>query len=371
MKSISFLFVFIISFTLSILILKFFFDKRINFSEYALGEQTVSSFAKDSLGNSIHISEIDSVGLNKLHNFIRKLPKKKTVLILGNSQSHSINQKQNGQINYIEILSKRLKEHKIFGNTYPNASIQDFFISYSFLNSKFPIEAIVIPIFLDDLREINGIESQFYQGLIDEKFRIFPNNNYLTNKINNTFLKSSTVVSNTKTSQDKSEKYINDLLLNKTHFWYNRESANGYLFAKLFQFRNFIFNIDASTKRTMLPERYNDNLKALELLVYSAKLHNIKTFLYIPPIRHDFNIPYDLDQYDQLKKYLIALTKKYPEYLFLKDFDNIVPSQYFGLKLSGSLTKKKLEPDFMHFQYQGHKIISDSILNFLNSNGIK
>ena len=75
-------FVFIISFTHSTLTLKYFFNKRRNFSEYALGEQTVSYFAKDSLGNSIHISAIDSVGLNKLYNFSRKLPKKKTILIL-------------------------------------------------------------------------------------------------------------------------------------------------------------------------------------------------------------------------------------------------------------------------------------------------
>jgi hypothetical protein len=376
MKSKSFFILLIISFIVSLLILKYSFSKKVNFSEFALGEQTVTYFAQDSLNNNIHISSIDSVAYQNINSFKSIEPDKEVLLILGNSQSHTINQKNHNEVNYIELLSRQIKDYKVFATTFPNASMQDFYITYSYLKLKFNLNAILIPVFLDDMRENNGITYEFYPQLVLEKF-IIPNNNnnLLTHKLNNSFsnlidinLKKSI---NLQTLQEKSEDYLNEFLTKRTNTWENREYANGYLLGQLFELRNLIFNVKATTIRKMLPDRYLNNMNALNLIISDAIKNNIQIFLYTPPIRHDFQIPYDLNEYEKLKNTLKNITDKNPNFIKYKDFDTIIASNFFGYKLSSNFLKQKLETDFMHFQYKGHQILSDSLRAYLNTNSIK
>ena len=53
-------------------------------------------------------------------------------------------------------------------------------------------------------------------------------------------------------------------------------------------------------------------------------------------------------------------------FIQFRDFSDIVPSSFFGTKESTTLNNDK-ELDFMHFRFQGHKILADYINNYLDS----
>jgi len=45
----------------------------------------------------------------------------------------------------------------------------------------------------------------------------------------------------------------------------------------------------------MIPQRYDDNIEALKYLLIECKKDNVKVLLYIPPIRKDVPLPYQLE----------------------------------------------------------------------------
>jgi hypothetical protein len=373
------LFLFGISTLFAILILKLNFSKVTDLTTFALGTKTVTYYAKDKYKNIIHISAIDSIGEKAFLNSWAKSGKKNVILFLGNSQTHSINQKKKGEVNYIELLDKNFNNHKVFANTFANASLQDFLISYNYWKSILPVKILVIPVFLDDMRELNGISYNFFPILISNKFNLVNIENNLIKKINLSFyniyekeLKSKNPNQIEQIStQDIVEKRLNLLFDRNFDFWNNRKNAQGILFSKLYELRNTIFNIKATTIRPMMPSRYSDNISALDLIVKDAKKNKIKVFLYIPPIRNDFEKPYVPEEYTKLKNELQQIANNSEGAVYFKDFDNIVPGNYFGYKESTSLGRQTYEIDFMHFQYKGHLILSDSLSLYLQKNGIQ
>ena len=106
---------------------------------------------------------------------------------------------------------------------------------------------------------------------------------------------------------------------------------------------------------------------ALDLIIEDAALNKINLFLYIPPIRNDVKLPYDIDDYNKFKNEIEHKSKRYDQFIYYDDFSEIVPSIFFGLKSSTTLNNKKEEIDFMHFQFKGHKILGETLLNFYNS----
>ena len=158
---------------------------------------------------------------------------------------------------------------------------------------------------------------------------------------------------------------------NNWNVWNNRKNAQGILFGKLYELRNTIFNIKATTVRRMIPDKYADNMTALDLIIKDAQKNDIKLFLYVPPIRNDVEKPYDPKEYRLFKSQIQDIVNKYPNTVFFKDYDNIVPGKYFGHKASTSLGKQTEELDFMHFQFTGHSILFDSLSVYLLNNGIR
>ncbi len=379
MKPIYKILLFGVSTLFSILILKFNFSKVDDLSTFALGTQTVTYYAKDRYMNPIHISAIDSIGERIFVNSWVKTGKKNVILILGNSQTHSVNQKKISEVNYVELLDRNFNDHKVLANTFANASLQDFFISYNYWKSILPIKILVIPVFLDDMRELNGISYNFFPNLVTNKFRFANNDNKLTQKLNKSFsdiyeeeLKSKNFNQNDQLStQEIVEKKLNIKFETNFEFWNNRKNAQGILFSKLYELRNTVFNIKATTIRPMMPSRYSDNIAALNLIVKDARQNNIKVFLYIPPIRNDFEKPYIPNEYIKLKNELQQMANNLEGTVYYEDFDNIIPGKYFGYKESTSLGRQTHEIDFMHFQYMGHRILSDSLSLYLQKNGIR
>jgi len=106
-------------------------------------------------------------------------------------------------------------------------------------------------------------------------------------------------------------------------------------------------------------------MDALNLLLNECKHNGVKVLLYIPPIRSDVTLPYQLDLYNQFKKDIIKICDNEKNNFFYADFDTIIPGYLWGYKASTNLLDKR-EVDYMHFKYKGHQILADSIYKHLS-----
>ena len=162
----------------------------------------------------------------------------------------------------------------------------------------------------------------------------------------------------TQSFQENTEKYLNKNLEKIWTLWSMRHDLRGRLIIFLHKLRNYAFNINASSIRKMLPSHYTNNFLAIEDLMKVLNSKRIKTLIYIAPIRDDYKIPYDLNEYNKFKKDLEYLSKK--NNIKLTNFENIIPGLLWGKKQAISFDKKN-ELDFMHIPGVGHYMLTNSI----------
>ena len=359
----------ILSTFLTFWIISFFFSGNNNFENLALGTETVTCLAKDKLNNSIHVVRIDEQEESSFLNSWKNRGKKKVIFFLGNSQTHSINQKKEDEINMIELLHDSLNNSnvEVLCHSFPNASIQEFYLSFKYWQGKLSIKTLIIPLFFDDFRE-DGIRDVFFDNLVKTKFVLPDSSNKLIQKINlnlKSYWGSKVILEATEkneaTTQEKVEYSINKYLDNHFVTWNQRENVKGEFFVWLYKLRNTIFGIKAQTIRKMIHIRYEFNMEALKLILADCKNNKIKVILYIPPIRNDVNLPYEKVDYQKFKGEILNLNSVNCKVL---DFDDIVPGKFWGFKESTNLLEKR-EVDYMHFQFKGHQILADSLYQYI------
>lgn len=343
----------LISIFLSIVFI-YFFSSNKKFEELAFGQQTSAYYAKDINQKQIHFSSISNY-INKLTNSYNK-----NILFLGNSQSHSINQIKDYESNYIELLNKKLKSD-ISGLSYPNANIIEFYLSLKILTNYFKYNTVVIPLFFDDFRELDiklGIKNKFIEDSLSLDFKS-ELSNYISLKIKKNIDKEFNNPQKKNLSfQEISELEITNFLDDFT-FWQRREQIRGEFFLFLYKLRNTLFNIKANTERPLISKNFELNILALERVIKLCENKKINLILYIPPIRKDVKIPYNIKEYEYFKKKIEEISNKYN---FIKhiDLDFIVEGKNWGVKDATNLIDK-YELDFMHFNYEGHKQLAASL----------
>lgn len=138
------------------------------------------------------------------------------------------------------------------------------------------------------------------------------------------------------------------------------------VFTFLYKLRNTIFFITPSSKRYKIEDAYNQNINSLKNLINLCALNDVKLNINIPPIRSDIEIPYDNLEYNDFKLEIKEITNFKKDILYL-NFEKIIPGEFWGMKNSTNLLKSK-EYDFMHFNFQAHKILADSLQFFLKFN---
>ena len=99
-------------------------------------------------------------------------------------------------------------------------------------------------------------------------------------------------------------------------------------------------------------------MNALDNILSLSAEKNIQVLLYIPPLRDDYPRPYVPEEYSDFKETLISVSSKYSVNVF--DFESVVPNELWGLKESTGVSNDT-ELDFMHFQAEGHKKLSNAI----------
>lgn len=303
---------------------------------------------------------------------------KHSVLWLGNSQLHTINQMEPGDRPAPLLLHEYLQEEKAYLQTFSqgNANLQEHFIIFKFFVENSDVDLLILPVFFDDMRE-TGVR-QNIGSLFNDLPSIGSGNSYIRNLLfENDFggraNGSSTKVEETGDLDGLSgsvqlgvERWIDDNLSEISSFWRSRGDIRGNIFLELFKLRNYIFGIDATTIRRQIPARYKANDKALDEIINTASQNDVKVLLYIPPLRIDKAIPYDLDDYEEFKTNLRERASLDVEVL---DLEAIIPGKFWGLKDSTDL-KDQLELDFMHFKSEGHQILADSLYQGINYNNL-
>ena len=330
---------------------------NINFNDLALGEETVSYFGTVK-NKHVHCMDENDLDLC-LDSYFNHGKKNDVTLWLGNSQLHAINQKQKGQETATVKLHKLAAKYKeyLISVSQPNANLQEHFLLSSYLIKKLPVKYIILPVVFDDMRE-DGVRFSL-KYLLEDQTTIDLIKDYETGKKLLTQYKNSNKNLNIDENlQDKSESYLNKKLSNVWPLWSERSQFRGSLFNFLYRLRNYVFQINPSTTREILPGEYKKNFQALNSLIQITKENKIKLIIYNVPIRNDVKIPYDNEHYSKFKKDLINISNK--NSLKFLNLEMIVPNNLWGKKISTTISKKK-ELDFMHFKEQGHEILAKSL----------
>ena len=291
----------------------------------------------------------------------------KTILWLGNSQLPTINQQQPGDKTMVDLLHQSLLERDfyVFGFAPPNANLQEHYLLFEHLTAAVTPDVLLLPVFFDDLRE-SGIRPGLTTLLDDDRTA----EELATTDIGNMLLEqyaassagTSTAEQVAVSTMDLSEDVINQWLESHWDAWKKRGNYRSTVLVKMHHLRNTAFQIGPQTVRKMIPARYKRNMQALDAIIASARARDIEILMYIPPIRSDVAIPYDMVAYDQFKLKLKDIATD--NHLAFADLENAVAPDEWGTKKSAGLGGED-ELDFMHFSYAGHRKMAASIENAL------
>ena len=349
---------------MGVLLLNYFLPKKgsqINFEEFALGKNTKTSMASVE-NKKIHCSDlkdlnlcIDGYKIDKKNNPV--------ILWLGNSQLHSINQYQLGDETAAAQIYRTLKEYNFHTLTLSqaNANLQEHYLLFAYLLDRFPIKTLILPIVFDDMRE-NEIRTDI-KGVLKDHFSYKKINETLSGKSLISRFKDEDLVDNnsnvlTDTKQNHFENVLDKKLGKVWPLWTKRDIFRGELFGKLYLLRNSIFGIKATTTRKMIRGNYVNNIRAYQDILKLALDNKVKVLVYIPPIRGDIKIPYDEKEYNNFKNEIKKFSEEYKVNFI--SLENLVPSKFWGRKASTNL-KGNEEVDFMHFQFEGHRLLAEAI----------
>ena len=360
----------LIGFIISIFILDYFspdgLEKKINFDELALGKDTLL-YAAQVDDTKIHCYDLENAkrcidGYDKKSKNIND----DVVLWLGNSQLHSINQMKPGDETAAPILHRSIIDLQKYFMTFsqPNANLQEHYVLFNYLASKIPVSTLVLPVVFDDMRETGirkSISGAFKdQHTVNELKKTSVGKKLLSNYDDQDMI-GNDMAALEETVQERVEIFLDTKLGLYWQTWKERPSLRGsFFYGFLYNTRNWLFNINPSSIRKVIPGRYIANTQALHAILKTAQEKNINVLLYIVPIRNDIQIPYDLVQYASFKEEIGIVANKYNNVMF-KNLEGLVPAKLWGAKDSTTIGKE-VEVDFMHFQAGGHQILADSIL---------
>lgn len=329
-----------------------------NFNELALGAQTDSVYAHYE-GQPVHCGTFadadDCLGPAEQ----RRLGK--SVVWLGNSQLHAINQLRPGQTTAAGLLAQRYRPAgvEVLAFSQPNASLAEHLVMFEGVRQRIKPTVLVLPLVFDDTRE-GGIRQDVAKGLADPavKARIAkgPAGGQIIAQAG--ALVAEQADSGDGSMQAKSETALTGALEYCCGWDTLRLQARGHVFMALFIARNEAFGIKPSSQRRKLPAVYKLNLAAYEQILASAKAAGIPVVAYIVPLRADAPRPYDAAEYRAFKTETAAIAARWGARHL--DLEAAVPDRFWGTKGSTSADGVP-ELDFMHFQAPGHELLAARI----------
>ena len=339
-------------------------EPEISFEDAALNFETISVFAERD-GDPIQSTKLASSNL--FANRISRIRPKQSVLWLGNSQLHAINQYKEGQEPAPALAYDMFKEAGIELMTVspPNANLREHLVVASvFFEQVGPPNAVIVPLVFDDTRD-DSLRPEFEEFLRAESTIAakLKQHVYLQSLIENieSETKSESKADGDPTWMDRSENALEDVLSKCSPAWAARGQLRASLFLDLYQMRNSAFGINAQSIRRVIPSRYESNLDAFTGLLSLAAENQVPVLAYVAPLRNDVAPPYESTEYEKFKSDVESILKQYPNHTF-RNFETKVPNDLWGSKDSTNVGGEP-ELDFMHFQYPGHKVLADEVFS--------
>ena len=282
------------------------------------------------------------------------------LLWLGNSQLHAINQIQPEDHTAPFYATTRL-DRTTWALSLPNASLQEHLAIAAWAIQRRPPDWLIVGLVFDDLREHGmrrGLErleepamltvlagSEVGERIVDQ----------LSEEPSESTSPNAPVAD--ASLQSRAEAALEEVLSDNWSAWRQRNQMVTALQVRLYRLRNWVFGIQASSKRRVLPVRRMRNMAALEVMLELANQADAKTLLYVVPLRWDVEPPYVLSDYEKWKVEVRDLAARFGAHV--ADLDRIVPDDLWGSTAG--------EIDFMHFQGPGHEILGEKIAELIAS----
>ena len=283
------------------------------------------------------------------------------ILWLGNSQLHFIEDFEKGQHTAPYMLRRLLECPDTtvpLGVSLPHANLQEQYVLTRFVRRRLPIQVVIVQLSFDDLRE-DGLRDDFSQ-LLDAADRAVlrddPVGRAILAKAELQWQGRDLGDENAALGgflQKKVEDAINLKLAENWRLWTDRKWLRSRLYIDLYEIRNAVLGIRSTTIRRMVPHRYAANMTALRGLLQYAASNQIRTILYVAPIRHDITSPYDQTEYESWKRDIGELARADGSKLL--DFGALVTDDQWG-PLSENA-------DFNHFKAGGHELLAKALLS--------
>ena len=357
----------IIGFFFGIILLNLFLPKNKNsFNDLAYEEYTTRAMGYAN-GERVHCNDLDDIYLC-VESYKKNGNDNPVILWFGNSQLHSINSYTHGDETASSLLHMALRKKGFYLITFsqPNANLQEHYLLFSYLLNQFPVKNLILSTVYDDMREdeirtsINKTLEDAY--VLNEVDKTTIGKNLIINYKKKNLINNDTIARE-ETNHDYWENLINKKLEKIWPLWAERDSLRSHLFHNLYLLRNTILGIDATTIRKKILGPYIKNMTAYKEILNLAEKKKIGILVYIQPIRNDMKIPYDLNEYNLFKKEIATISEISGAYF--SNLENIVPNEFWGQTASINLKNYK-DLDFMHFQAEGHQLLSKNILYEFN-----
>jgi hypothetical protein len=356
---------------LAILLAKWIASTAPDFQNLALGEQTNPIYGSYN-GDQVFCGALDEArgvpfevpNAQQCLDPADRRNLAKRVVWLGNSQLHAINQSKPGEKTAPVLLAKvlRPKNVEMLAFSFPSASLSEMMVMQNFLEKDHHVDVLVIPLFLDDTRE-QDVRESLRQAVERPDLKAFlektNTGRYAIALTAKQAASDSAAESVSPSLQQRTEAGLTERLEHCCKLQTIRSKARGQIEIQSFMFRNWVFNVNPQTVRSIIPVTYRQNMIALEEILRLSKERSTRVITYIPPIRKDYSPPYDLKQYAEFKAQTKALAGRYGARWV--DMDALVPGQYWGTRAS-TRTFGEPEIDFMHYQEPGHALLAKAML---------
>lgn len=325
------------------------------FADAALGADTVTVPGYLD-GDRVHCSNLTDAEQCLGPAQVRALDR--SVLWLGNSQLHAINQAKPEDVPGSVMAAQGLRPHGVEFLTFsqPNANLAEHLILFEALSKDYSFDMLLLPVVFDDMRE-QSLRPDIEKILIDPGVAA----GLKATEFGRELLKNTKPAKETEmaTLQERAENIITALLDECCDWEKLRKQARGNIGLFLYRSRNYIFGIKPSSVRRMIPAAYRQNMAAYEAILASAREKDVRVLVYIPPLRSDVQPPYKIEEYIGFKGTIEASSAEYGANFI--NLENIVPGPLWGMKESTSLGGQP-EYDFMHFQEAGHALLAEHIV---------
>jgi hypothetical protein len=290
-----------------------------------------------------------------------------SVVLLGNSQIHAINQYLPGQPGAPSLLFDSFKKDSLdfVAMSYGNANIQEHAVQFLYLSDKMKIKTVAIGLVFDDTRE-DGVRENVYEFIETDSVTRSMMNNFPVGKelIQRGHSENSSLQKEAdRNFQKKLEAKLDKAMASSFTLWKLRNEIAYHFFIGLRGLRNYAFNIKPTTIRKQIPDTYQRNLSSLRMMMEVAKKKGVQVVAYIAPIRNDVALPYVPEEYAKFKVDVQSMAAEYPNVTFA-NLEGVVPPAYWGEKNSTNLSNQ-LELDFMHFNTKGHVVLARELYKLI------